>query len=215
VHGWIEPFYEAAAPSVEPGQIWCDQPIYLPPRHGLKVERVDPKDDTNLNFSIVGRTRDTFDHPPIHSLKLESSEAAVVARAKWNRPVVVLGGTTATELRPQDTRHASTVMVVPVYGADQYDEHARRRIAYYEFTNAFYLPACKSPRFDEGFARLDHAQPVRESDLRDHRGLKLSSDALDALVEWFVAFTTGRAPEDSVLLEYRREMLTNDSADGG
>ena len=38
--GWIEPFYEQADAAIEPGHIWCDQPIYLPPRHGLKIERV-------------------------------------------------------------------------------------------------------------------------------------------------------------------------------
>lgn len=36
----------------------------------------------------------------------------------------------------------------------------------------------------------------------------LSSDALDALVEWFVAFTTNRQLDDSLILEYRREMLS-------
>lgn len=207
MHGWIEPFYEPAEEALEPGHIWCDQPIYLPPRHGLKIAPVDPTDDTNLELTVCGRTADTFEHPPIHSLKLESSEAAVVAKAKRDRPVVVLGGTTATELRPRDTRVAETVMVVPAYGADQYDDHTRRRVSYYEFTNAFYLPACDRPQFEEGFARLDHVQPVLQRHLRRHRGLKLSSDALDALVEWFIAFSTNRQLEDSLILEYRREML--------
>lgn len=207
MYGWIEPFYVTDDRAMEPGHIWCDQPIYLPPRHGLKIDRVDPQDDTTLDLTVCGRTADIFEHPPIHSLKLESSEAAVVAKTKRNRPVIVLGGTTATELRPASTRHAETVMVVPVYGADQYDERTRRRISYYEFTNAFYLPACERTSFDEGFARLDHAQPVLQTHLVDHRGLKLSSDALDALVEWFVAFSTNRLPDDSVILDYRREML--------
>lgn len=211
MHGWIDPFYEAAERAVEPGHVWCDQPIYMPPRHGLKIERVDPENDSELDFTICGRTADTFQHPPVHSLKLESTEGAVVAKAKRNRPVIVLGGTTGTEIQPGATRHAGTVMVVPVYGADQYDEHTRRRISYYEFTNAFYLPASTPLQFEEGFARLDHIQPVTEAHLTNHRGFKLSSDALDALVEWFVAFTTGRLPPDSLLLEFRREMLAADS----
>lgn len=210
MHGWIDPFYDPAAAAIEPGHIWCDQPIYLPPRHGLKIERVNPSDDSNLNLTICGRTTDIFTHPPIHSMRLESTEAAVVAKTKRNRPVIVLGGTTASELLPHRTSHADTVMVVPVYGADQFDEHARRRIAYYEYTNAFYLPALKSPKFDEGFARLDHAQPVSRDHLTGHRGLKLSSDALDALVEWFVAFTTNRQLDGSLILEYRKAMLSGD-----
>jgi hypothetical protein len=210
VHGWIEPFYEAASPAIEPGHIWCDQPIYLPPRHGLKIERVDPQDDSTLDLTVCGRTADTFNHPPIHSLKLQSSEAAVVAKAKKDRPVVVLGGTSATDLRPTSSNVADVVMVVPVYGADQYDEHTRKRVSHYEFTNVFYLPAHQAPTFDEGFARLDHVQPVAQSHLTRHRGLKLTSDALDALVEWFMAFATTRIPDDSVILDYRREMLAGE-----
>lgn len=209
MHDWIEEFYEPASAAVEPGHIWSDQPIYLPPRHGLKIERVDPRDDTKLDLTVCGRTADTFAHPPIHSLGLQSSEAAVVAKAKRDRPVIVLGGTSATEMLPSRTSHAGTVMVVPVYGADQFDERTRRRISYYDFTNAFYLPANGLPKFDEGFARLDHTQPVRTDLLTRHRGLKLSSDALDALVEWFVAFMTNRLLDDSLILEYRRGMLSD------
>jgi hypothetical protein len=47
--------------------------------------------------------------------------------------------------------------------------------------------------------------------LRQASGDKLSSDALDALVEWYVAFATNRAPADSIILAYRHEMLSGDS----
>ena len=208
--GWIEPFFEEADAAIEPGHIWSDQPIYLPPRRALRIDRVDPQDDRNLDFRVWDRTAATFDHPPVHSLRLGAGEAAVLAKAKKDRPVIVLGGTSATDLRPESSRVADVVMVVPVYGADQYDEHTRRRVSYYEFTNVFYLPAHGRPAFDEGFARLDHVQPVLQAHLTRHRGLKLTSDALDALVEWLVAYTTDRIPDDSVILEYRREMLAGD-----
>jgi hypothetical protein len=74
-------------------------------------------------------------------------------------------GTPAIEVRTAGTRQedvttvADVVMVIPVYGADQYDERTRRRISYYEFTNLFYLPADTALRFEEGYARLDHVQP--------------------------------------------------------
>lgn len=218
MYGWIEPFFEQAEPALEPGQIWLGQPIGLPPRHGLKLEKIDPKDDRKLAFKVSGRSDDTFDHPPVHSLGLRSDEAVVVAKAKRDRPVVVLGGTTATRLGPDTAgdagiveadpaRNAGTVMVVPVHAANGYDEQTRRRVSRYEFANAFYLPAWERPRFAEGFARLDHTQPVRQADLAEPLGLKLSADALDALVEWFVAFATGRLPADSLILEYRREQL--------
>lgn len=205
--GLIEPFYEASSASIDAGQIWRDQPIYMPPRHGIKIDRVDPQDDRELGLKIVGRTQDTFDHMPIKSLGLPSSEALVAARAKWERPVIVLGGSNAQELTPAKTDHADIVMAVPVYGADQYDEHTRKRIAGYDFANAFYLPEDKSLKFDEGFARLDHVQAVHRGHLRRHRGFKLAPDALDALIEWLFMFMTGRIDPSSVLLEFRKQSL--------
>ncbi len=206
MYGLIDPFYEAAEPAKEPGHIWCDEPVYLPPRHGVKIGRVNPANDTTLDLTICGRTADIFDHPPIKSLGLKSSEAAVVAKTKRDRPVIVLGGS-ASEITPGSTQHAGTLMVVPVYGSDQYDERTRRRLMYYEFTNGFYLPAFVKPPFDEGFARLDHVQPVFTDRLVKHRGLKLVPEALDALIEWLIYSTTNRLPASSLILEYRREMI--------
>jgi hypothetical protein len=207
VFGFIEPFYEAAPAEIQPGHVWCDQPIYLPPRHGLKINRVNPQDDRELEFRVSGRTEDTFQHAPVHSLKLQSSEAAVLAKTKKDRPVVVLGGTSATDLKARSAQHADVVMVLPIYGFDQFDERDRRRAAAYEFSNVFYLPAHDRPAFDEGFLRLDQVQPVTRNHLSRHRGLKLSDDSVDALVEWFIRYTTGRGHEDSLVLEYRREQL--------
>jgi hypothetical protein len=209
VYGWIDPFYEPAEAAIEPGHIWCDQPLELPPRQALKIDRVNPKDDAKLDFTLSARTPDTFEHPPVHSLGLGAGEGAVLARTTRNRPVVVLGGTTATELGPDGAHDAGTAIVVPIFGAERYDEPTRRRIAAYAFTNAFYLPA--SERLTESFARLDQAQPVFRAHLVEHQGLKLSSDALDALVEWFVAFSTNRRLDDSLILEYRREQLAGGS----
>ncbi|HUN77421.1 MAG TPA: hypothetical protein VMU32_00715 [Solirubrobacteraceae bacterium] len=210
MHGLIDPFYEACEKAVEAGQIWCDQPVYLPARHGLKITRVNPEDDTELDYAVGGRTAEIFAHPPVHSLKMESNEGAVIAKTKRERPVIVLGGGSASEFQPRQgrARHAEIVMVVPVYGADQYDEHTRRRIRGYEFTNAFYLPESRELGFEEGFARLDHIQPVIENHLSKHRGLRLSQDALEALQEWLMTFLTGRQPADSLIDFYRRTVLT-------
>ena len=130
VYGYIEPFYQAAPAAREPGHIWSDQPVYMPPRHGLKLTRVNPSDDRDLDFEIVGRTADTFNHAPVHSLRLESSEALVVTRAKWDRPVVILGGASASAVTPGSVHptHLDNVWAVPIYGGDQYPEALRRRI---------------------------------------------------------------------------------------
>jgi hypothetical protein len=199
-------FFESAKPTYEFGQIWCDQPIYLPPKHGVKFTRVNQKDDRDFDFQLTGRTDDTFDHPPINSLKLESTEAAVLARTKWERPVIIVGGSGASTVTPRESpTHHDILWTVPVYGSDQYSEDVVRRIRMYDFKNLFYLPPSGSPAFKEGFARLDHAQPVMRGHLRKHRGLKLTDDALAALHEWLVAFSTGRIEEDSLILQYRAE----------
>jgi hypothetical protein len=179
----------------------------------LKITRVNPEDDSQLHFAICGRTADTFDHPPVHSLKIGSTEAVVVAKTKRDRPVIVLGGRRASNVLAgsDSAAHTDTAMVIPVYGGKKFSERLRRRIAYYEFTNLFYLPACSALGFDEGFARLDHAQPVDVKHLRKRRGLRLAADALDALVEWYVAYATERAPRDSLIIDYRREMLGSSS----
>jgi hypothetical protein len=211
VHGWIEPFLERADAAIEPGHIWSAQPIALPPRHALRIGRVNPKDDAKLDFKVVARGHGAYGHPPIHSLQLASDDAILLARATRDTPVVVLGGTAATAAAgelgddgPHTGRHA---MVVPLHAADRYDERTRRGAARYEFANAFYLPASGRPRFAESIARLDHVQPLPRAELTEHRGIRLSADALDALVEWFVAFTTDRLPGDSLIAAYRREQL--------
>jgi hypothetical protein len=199
-------FFERAEAAHDPGHIWTDQPIYLPPRHGVKFTRVNERDDRHLDFEMVGRTDDTFDHPPINSLKLESTEAAVLARTKRDRPVVIVGGSGASDVTPGGhPTHHDIVWAIPIYGSDQYPEDVVRRIRMYDFKNLFYLPAFSSPAFDEGYARLDHAQPVLRSHLRTHRGLKLTSDALAALHEWLVGFSTGKIESDSLILQYRAE----------
>jgi hypothetical protein len=208
VDGVID-FFENAEAAYEPGHIWADQPLYLPARHGIKFTRVNEEDDRDLDFSIVGRTDDTFDHPPIHSFRLESTEAAVVAKTKRDRPVIIVGGNGASDVRPgAHATHHDILWAVPVYGADQYEEDVVRRIRRYDFANLFYLPPCASPRFDEGFARLDHAQPVYRNKLRTHRGLSLTEDALGALREWMIAFMVGLLDPDSLILQYRDEQRT-------
>ncbi len=203
MYGWIDPFYEPAAAAIEPGHIWLHHPLELPPRQALRIDRVNPKDDSKVDFTLSELTPEAFEHPPVHSLGLGTGDGLVLARARRARSVVVLGGTTATELATE--RDAGIAIVIPVVTAEPYGEPTRRRIAAYAFTNAFYLPASKG--LPESVARLDQAQPVSRAQLTGHQGLKLSSDALDALDEWFVAFTTGRRLEDSLILEYRREML--------
>ena len=159
MYGWIEPFYEPAEAAIEPGHIWCDQPLELPPRQALRIDRVNPKDDSKVDFTLSERTPDTFEHPPVHSLGLGAGEGLVLARTVRDRPVVVLGGTTATELDPDGSHDAGTAIVIPIFAAERYDEPTRRRIAGYGYTQRV-LPARRPRTLGEGFARLDQAQPV-------------------------------------------------------
>jgi hypothetical protein len=212
VHGFIDPFYRQVGrdeQTKEPGHIWLDQPIYMPPRHGLRISRVDANDDRQLEMAVCGRTDDTFNHPPINSLKLESTEAAVIAKAKKDRPVIILGGLSAAEplAGAGSLSLAETVLCVPVYGGDQFTSAQRERIRAYECSNLFYLPADRDCGIDEGWARLDHVQPIASSMLSRHKGAALSDDALAALHEWFVHYATGEIDDDSLIVQYRRDEL--------
>ncbi|MDW5594641.1 hypothetical protein VSS74_09855 [Conexibacter stalactiti] len=206
MHGWID-YYEPAQATVTGGQIWFGEPIALPAVHGLRIDRVSPRDDTRASVTFADRAAAAAgDHPPIKVLGLRSDESAAVVTAR-RRPLVVLGGAGATELTPAGPRAADTVLVVPVESVADHPRELRLRIAAYEFPNAFYLPAAPQHRFAEGFARLDQAQPLPRAALTGHRGFALTADALDALVEWFVAYSTGRRFEDSLIADYRRERL--------
>lgn len=140
-------------------------------------------------------------------MAMQSTEAPVIAVAKKDRPVIVLGGLTASEIaqnRENPTAH-EIVWAIPIYGAEHYPERIRRRIQIYDFRNFFFLPGDADLGFKEGFARLDHAQAIKVSMLKTHRGLRLTSDALDALREWFIYFTTDWIDRESLIFDYRRE----------
>lgn len=209
MHGLIDPFYDACKPAIEPGHIWCDQPVYLPARHGVKIARVDPQNDSNLDYKVCGRTAEIFGHAPVKSLGMESTEGAVIAKTKRDRPVIVLGGAHASEFFPAEGRasHAEIVMVVPVYSSSQYEAQVRRRMQIYDFTNVFYLPEAPSLGFKEGFARLDHVQAVAQAHLCKHKGMKLADEAFDALTEWLASFLAGLKPADSMIEDYRRWVI--------
>ncbi|MEX1102325.1 MAG: hypothetical protein WD739_10930 [Actinomycetota bacterium] len=212
MHGFIEPFYEPSKTghpdAIERGEIYEDQPIYLPARHGLKITKVDPMDDNRLDLEITGRTEDIFRHPPITRPKLPSGEALIVGQAKWARPVIVLAGEGVDLFAgPGVVKPANTFLCAPVYGGEQFSEEIRRRVRAYEYPNMFYLPQSTNPLFDEGLVRFDHMQAIRRSDLRRRRSARLADDALDALEEWLFHYLTGRLPADSLVAEYREEEL--------
>jgi hypothetical protein len=206
--GWIDPFYEPADPAVAPGHVWRAQPVALPPAHALTVDRVSPRDDARLSVTVADRTAAPVDHPPVKRLGLRSDDALLAATAAPAQLAIVLSAAAATDFAGDaDTRDADTVFVVPWRAIDLQPEPTRRRVAAYGFANAFYLPAAPEHRYPESLARLDHAQPVPRASLTAHQGFALSSDALDALVEWFVAYSTGRRFGDSLIAQYRAEKL--------
>jgi len=212
MHGVIEPFYlpsKTGRPDdIERGEIYEDQPIYLPSRHGLRITKVDPVDDRVVDFEVTGRTEDIFNHPPITKPKLPSGEALIVGQAKWQRPVIVLASEGFDVFAgPGAARGADSFLCAPVYGGDQFSAEIRSRVRAYEYPNLFYLPESGVPLFREGLVRFDHMQAIRRSDLRRRKPARLSEDALDAMEEWLFHFLTGRLPGDSLLAEYRSEEL--------
>lgn len=212
MHGLIEPFYEAAriGPQevVARGDIYEDQPMYLPARHGLRLKKIDPTTEEILDLEIVGRTDDIFIHPPLKRFNLRDGEAFILATAKLHRPVVVLAAEGMDLLAgPDVARAARSLLCAPIYGGDQFSESMRKRVRAYEFPNLFYVPESKLPIFQEGFVRLDEIQAIRRDHLRRRRHARLSSDAMAALEEWLYYYLTGRIQTDSLIMLYRQEEL--------
>lgn len=212
MHGLIEPFYvptdARGVEPIRPGDIFEDQPIYLPAKWGLLLSNFDPTEARDPEFLITGRNENIFQHPPLKRYKLENGEAFILGKAKWGRPVVVLAARGSDVFAgPGTADPLDTVLCAPVYGADQFPEPIRARIRAYEFPNLFYLPANPSPSFGEGFVRFDHVQAIKRDRLRSRRPVMLSEDSRRALEEWLIYYMTGRMAADSLILLYREEQL--------
>jgi hypothetical protein len=220
VHGLIEPFYDEAPKGqpnkIQRGQIYDDQPVYMLARHGIRITRVDPMDDRNVEYEITGRTEDIFSHAPlVGPPPLADGEAFIVGKAKLRRPVIVLAGE-GFELfaGPNVAKPSDTFVCAPVFGGDQYEEEMRKRVRAYEYPNLFYLPESKVPLFREGMVRFDHLQAIRRDHLRNRARAQLSADALLALEDWLYHYLTGRLSSDSLISLYRTDALARLAADG-
>jgi hypothetical protein len=212
VYGLIPIFYDEPRKGnpddIRRGDVYLDQPVYLPGKWGLRLTRIDPTDSTGPEFEFTGRTADIFNHIPLKRPRLDSHEAFVAHTAKWERPVIVLSAANAYEpvVGAGGERPTDSYLCAPVYGSDQFPKELRDRIAAYEFPNLFYLPSCTRPPFDEGFVRLDHMQAISRGSLRSRR-CNLTEDALNALDEWVVHYLTGTLPPGSLIEAYRTEEL--------
>lgn len=220
MHGLIDPFYEAAPQGrpndIQRGQIYEDQPTYMPASHGLRITWVNPADDRDVRYEMTGRTEDIFTHAPlVGPPPLRSGEAFIVGKAKLRRPVVVLS-VEGSELLPgpQVVRPSDTFLCAPVYGGDQYSEEMRLRVRAYEYPNLFYLPESRVPLFSEGMVRFDHLQAIRRDHLRNRARAQLTPDALLAMEDWLYRYLTGRLSAESLIAEYRREELARLDAEG-
>lgn len=221
MHGLIDPFFEAVPTGgpddIKRGQIYEDQPIYMPAKYGLRITRVNPMNDRDLDFSIVGRTEDIFSHAPlVGPPALADGEAFIVGQAKLRRPVIVLAGE-GVELfaGPNVARPLDTFLCAPVYGGVQYSEEMRKRVRAYEYPNCFYLPESRVPLFKEGMVRFDHLQAIRRDHLRNRARAQLTPDALAAMEEWLFRYLSGRLPAESLIADYRAEELARLAAESG
>ncbi len=203
--------YYDAAPGWHPdrvavGHIYAAQPTYLPAPFGVRLSNLaDDAPDMELTRH---RAQDLFLHAHCRGLGLPPGEALVVAKAKWDRPVVVLGEP-GTELlaRRDKARRTDNFVCAPIYGADQFSAGHVRRVAAYAYPNLFYLPASVSPAFDEGFVRLDHLQAIARQHLRQRRAAMLSAEALELLRHWLMNYLGGGLPATSPIARYREQAM--------
>jgi hypothetical protein len=213
MHGIIDPFYQPAPighpDDIDRGEMYEDQPVYMPARWGLRLSNFDPTEVRDPDLEVSGRTEDIFrNHPPLKRYNLRHNEAFVVGKAKWARPVLILARPGFDVFARPDIASASeSFLCAPILGSDQYSEKLRQRIRAYEFPNLFYLPESKNPFFREGFLALDQMQAIHKNHLRNRKKIKLSDDALAALDEWLIFYVTGRLDRESLIRLYREEGL--------
>ena len=173
-----------------PGQFFMAPSLYLienNPLHELKPHYKPATQNYEYKISMAGRSEFQEIREPCYELKLRAKERAVIVPCKM-RPVVLLSQ--YTERWKYGTRQsASCFLVAPIYSFEGDEEKTPYPAEFIERTKAyvyntfFYLPACASPYFKEGFVRFDRTQVVHINWL-EHMRLKLSPDSLECLLSW-------------------------------
>ncbi|MDY0095687.1 MAG: hypothetical protein RBT80_23575 [Candidatus Vecturithrix sp.] len=155
---------------------------------------------------------------PVAALSIPEDELWTAYRAK-KRPCLVIGA------KQQHVDNASrrdmpkkltspTLLVAPYYGADPDGKRAgynpklidRFRHAEYPQFMLDYLPI---PGPKQSILRLDHIQPVGlHYSAFEHSGFCLSDDAVELILnDWLQWLFYGGLPENSLLLDYQKEII--------
>ncbi len=155
---------------------------------------------------------------PVAALPQIDKEVFTVYRAK-KRPAIIIssGGTSVEDAlkrgKPK-SHYAPTILVAPFYGGDQEGQRAGFLAAFTERVRR-----CEYPQFmwdmlpldsstKESVVRLDHIQPIgRSEDSVEITKYRLSSTALFFFDEWLEWIVTGQLRAESILGEYREELL--------
>lgn len=212
----LEGFYEATKSAVPScGNIfWVPVPFVEEVPRILDVERSDPRDHEQIEFAVrqVGshHFKEREGKLPVKLLKLESTEEAMISRAK-RRPAVVLCHSCVSDaevLSAQDQRLAKPLtrdcyVVAPMYStADPNDPGSFMptlvgRIRALRYPHLACLPKLGSNDRTPGqIVRLDGLLASHLARGCEHSGFKLHAEALTLLLAQFRWFLSGTIEDE-------------------
>jgi hypothetical protein len=225
-------FYE----EVKPGKPQCGDVYWVPvpfvdevPRV-LEILRADPRSHTEMEFVIEQVQQRHFknrdDRLPLKLLQLESTEEAVVARAKKRPAIVICNGciTDASGLSTSDQRLARELtrdcyIVAPMYSTatpampGMFMPCLVARVRAMKYAHLSCLPPLgKNERVPGEIVRLDRIMATHLSRGCDHTGFRLHPEARALLQNQLLWFARGEVNNDlATVIELARSAFPEES----
>lgn len=133
----------------------------------------------SLPANISLQPPDLFNHPPFPQLRLAADEEFLVVKSK-RRPGIILS---ADSVNPA----SDTVLVVPLYSADNYKPAFVQRVQESEYPGFLYLASDPTLGRKASVVRFDHLQSVTKSQLIP-KPIAVTAETLNQLLETLARF---------------------------
>ena len=173
----------------------------------LRVDLIDPYHKRPPTIRLGDANDTTFNHQPVKEpgFTLRSNEAVLAYKAK-RRPVFLFSMPSPPRSDHRGGTQDDAFLCVPLFRLIKYSKEFVLSMKAFKYENLFHVPADGSSGIQEGMVRFDRAHVIHMDNLhRWPRHVKLSSDALLVMQEWFRYYLTGMC-EDWLLQHQRIEL---------
>ena len=138
-----------------------------------------PAGTESLPANILLQPGDLFEHAPFPQLRLASDEEFLVVKAK-RRPVIILSADSINTA-------SDTVLVAPLYSADNYKPEFVQRVQQGEYPGFLFLAADLSLSRKASIVRFDHLQSTVKSQLTS-KPIAVTPETLTQLLAMLAQF---------------------------